>query len=123
MFPDISSPKSLFIISKVISVKIYIKRDKSNERSRYIIYSESSEELYTVVGECKGRTERAYVLCKGRCVAKIRDTRLFMFRTCYVFTNDDRFHIDAPRQFVCKAFPNRAPEVSEGSSFVLTVAG
>lgn len=74
-------------------MKIYIKRDKSNDRSRYIIYSESGEELYTVVGECKGRTERAYILCKERCVAKIRDTRLFMLRTCYVFTNKDRFHI------------------------------
>ncbi len=74
-------------------MKIYIKRDKSNETARYIIYSESGEELYKVVGECKGRTERAYVLCGENCVAKIRDIRLFMLRTCYVNTKQDSFHI------------------------------
>lgn len=74
-------------------MKIYIQRDKSNANSRYIIYSESGEKLYDVVGECKGRTEHTYILCKENCVAKIRDTRLFMLRTCYVFTNTDRFHI------------------------------
>ena len=74
-------------------MKIYIKRDKSDEKSRYIIYSESGEELYKVVGECKGRTERGYILCKDSCVAKIRDTRLLTIRTCYVFTKEDRFHI------------------------------
>ena len=40
-----------------------------------------------------------------------------------LYLDDDQFLIDAPRQFVCKAFPNRAPEVTEGASFVLTVAG
>ncbi len=74
-------------------MKIYIKRDKSNETARYIVYSESGEELYKVAGECKGHTERSYILCKGYCVAKIRDTRLFMLRTCYVNTDRDSFHI------------------------------
>lgn len=40
-----------------------------------------------------------------------------------LYLDDDRFLINAQRQFVCKAFPNRAPEVSEGSSFVVTIAG
>lgn len=40
-----------------------------------------------------------------------------------LYLDDDRFLINAQRQFVCKAFPNRAPEVSEGSSFIVTIAG
>lgn len=74
-------------------MKIYIKRDKSNEKARYIIYSESGEELYKVSGECKGRTERAYIMCGENYVAKIRDIRLLSLRTCYVNTEKDSFHI------------------------------
>lgn len=74
-------------------MKIYLKRDKSDEKSRYIVYTENGDELYRIIGESKGHTERAYVMCKENCVLKIRDTRLFMLRTCYVNSKDESFHI------------------------------
>ena len=74
-------------------MKIYLKRDKTDEKSRYIVYAENGDELYRIIGETKGNTERAYVLYKNSCVAKIRDARLFMFRTCFVNSKDDSFHI------------------------------
>lgn len=74
-------------------MKIYLKRDKSDEKSRYIVYSESAEELYRIVGEKKAHIERSYILHNDTCVAKIRDTNLFMVRNCYVNTNENNFHI------------------------------
>ena len=37
--------------------------------------------------------------------------------------DDDKFLVDSPRQFVYKAFPNRAPAASNGASFVVSIAG
>lgn len=74
-------------------MKIYLKRDKSDEKSRYIVYAENGDELYRIIGETKGHTDRSYVLYKDNCVAKIRDSRLLVLRTCYVNSKEGSFHI------------------------------
>lgn len=74
-------------------MKIYLKRDTSEENSRYIVYTESGDEKYKVVGKRKASFERTYVMLKDDCVAKIRDTHLGVIRTYYVTTKENNFHI------------------------------
>lgn len=74
-------------------MKIYLKRDKSDENSRYIVYSESGEILYKIFGSYKSHVEKIYVMQDSKCIAKMRETHLGNFRTCYVTTAEDNFYI------------------------------
>lgn len=74
-------------------MKIYLKRDKSDIDSRYIVYSQSGEELYKIRGKHTRSSHRLYITSGEQCVAKIRDTNLSMIRSCYVTTKDSSFHI------------------------------
>lgn len=74
-------------------MKIYLKRDTSDENSRYIVYSETGEEMYKIIGKRKTSIDRVYITNDDKCIAKIRDTHLGMIRSCYVTTQSDSFHI------------------------------
>lgn len=78
-------------------MKIYLKRDKSDENSRYIVYSESGDELYRINGKHTRSSHRMYIMSGDQCVAKIRDTNLSMIRSCYVTTRDLSFHLTITR--------------------------
>ncbi len=74
-------------------MKVYLKRDKSDENSRYIVYSESGEILYKIYGSYKSHVEKIYVMQEDKYIAKMRETLLGNFRTCYVTTSSDNFYI------------------------------
>ncbi|MBQ4129499.1 MAG: hypothetical protein IJD68_06990 [Ruminococcus sp.] len=74
-------------------MKIYLTRDKSQENSRYIVYSETGQVLYKIVGKRKSSVERTYIMKDDACVAKIRDAHLGPIRTCYVTEADLSFHL------------------------------
>ncbi len=74
-------------------MKLYLKRDKTDENSRYIVFDESGIEKYRIVGKLSASTERTYILCGDTCVAKIRDTHLGPMRSCNITTTDGSCHI------------------------------
>lgn len=74
-------------------MKIYLKRDKSDENSRYIVYSECGDELYKIHGKHTHSSHRMYIMSGEQCVAKIRSTNLSVLRSCYVTTKDESFHL------------------------------
>lgn len=74
-------------------MKIYLKRDKSNEHCRYVVYDELFKELYTVLGKHSSSGERMYIQYSDNCIAKIRITSLALLRSCHVTTNDENFRI------------------------------
>lgn len=74
-------------------MKVYLKRDKSDENSRYIVYTHSGDELYRIVGRYTRSSHHMYVMKKDRCIAKIRDTHLALLRTCYVTCKENSFHL------------------------------
>lgn len=74
-------------------MKFYIKRDTSTDNSRYIVFSETYEEVYRISGKCSSSGEKLYISYNDKCVAKVRDTRIGLLRTCYVVLPDDSFHL------------------------------
>ncbi|MBE6824067.1 MAG: hypothetical protein E7513_01845 [Ruminococcaceae bacterium] len=74
-------------------MKLYLKRDKTDENSRYIVFDENGDEKYRIVGKRSTSTERIYIMFGDTCVAKIKDTHLGPMRSCSVTTQDGSFHI------------------------------
>lgn len=74
-------------------MRIYLKRDKSDEISRYIVFSESGEELYKISGKHSRSSHRLYINSGDKCIAKIRDTHLALLRTCYIATQSFGCHL------------------------------
>ncbi len=74
-------------------MKIYLTRDKSEENSRYLVYSDTGQVLYKIIGKSKSSVERTYIMRDDICVAKIRDARLGPIRTCYVSQADLSYHL------------------------------
>lgn len=74
-------------------MKIFLKRDKSDENSRYIVYDDKGNELYRIIGKRKASVERTYIMKEQTCIAKIRDADLGMLRTCHVTAQPQSFHI------------------------------
>ncbi len=74
-------------------MKIFLKRDKSSDTSRYIVDNEIGNELYKVNGRYTRSSHHLYVMNGDNCVAKIRDTHLALLRTCYVSSPENSFHI------------------------------
>lgn len=74
-------------------MKIIVKRDKSSENSRYIVFSDTGDELYKIVGKHAHSSHRLYIMRKEERVAKIRDAQLPLLRACYVSGEDCSFHL------------------------------
>lgn len=74
-------------------MKVYLKRDKSDENSRYIVYSESGEVMYKITGKHTQSSQRTYIMRDDVCVAKIRDTHMGPLRSCHVTMNGSSFHL------------------------------
>lgn len=74
-------------------MKIYLKRDKSDENSRYIVYTYSGDELYKIVGKYTRSSHHMYIMKGDECIAKIRDTHLALLRTCYINSKDSSCHV------------------------------
>ena len=74
-------------------MKLYIKRDKTDETSRYIVYSESGEVVYKICGKYSTSSQRTYIMRDDVCVAKIRDAHLGPIRTSYVTLCGSSFHL------------------------------
>lgn len=74
-------------------MKLYIKRDKSDETSRYIVYSETGEVMYKICGKYSASSQRTYIMRDDICVAKIRDAHLGPIHTSYVTLSGSSFHL------------------------------
>ncbi len=74
-------------------MKIYLNRDKSEENSRYIVYTETFDEMYRIVGKHNRSSQHFYIMKYDKCIAKIRESHLAMLRSCYVSTLESNFHI------------------------------
>ena len=73
-------------------MKIYLSRDASLENSRYIVYSETGDQIFDVCGKHKSGFERLYIRQNGDIVAKISDTSISSLRSCYVNSKFGNFH-------------------------------
>lgn len=74
-------------------MKVYLKRDKSNDNSRYIVTDELGVKMFTVCGRFTKNAEHLYIMHDELCVAKIRNTSISLLRTCHVKTDRDDFRI------------------------------
>ena len=74
-------------------MKIYLKRDKSDENSRYIVFSENGDCRYKISGRHTRSSHHMYVTQGEQCVAKIRETNIALIRSCYVTSKDGNFHL------------------------------
>ncbi len=81
------------IISLVIFVKVFLIRDNSEHDSRYVVYSQSGEILYSVNGTHKSGSQKIGVFQGDACIAKIRDVAIANLRTNYVSLPQDKFHL------------------------------
>lgn len=74
-------------------MKIYLKRDKSDENSRYIVFTHSGDELYKIVGKHTRSSHCMYITLGDKCIAKIKDTNLALLRTCHISSKDYNFRL------------------------------
>ncbi len=87
-------------------MKIYLKRDKSDENSRYRVYTQDGDERYKIIGRHTRSSHHMYIMLNDSCIAKIKDTNLALLRTCYISSKDHRFHltITAPKDKIMVAY-------------------
>ncbi len=74
-------------------MKLYLKRDKAEEKSRYIVFDALGEQRYKIEGKHCASVERTYILQGDTCVSKIRSTHLGPIRSSFVVTPNKSFHI------------------------------
>lgn len=74
-------------------MRVYLKRDKSDENSRYVVFSECGEKLYNITGKRSGSFHRLYINSGDRCIAKIKDNEFMLLRNCYISTDNLACHI------------------------------
>lgn len=67
-------------------MKYYLKRDKSDENSRYMVYSDAYEPVYEIKGKHHRGQSRCFIMQGDNCVCKIVDTSLALIRTCHITT-------------------------------------
>lgn len=87
-------------------MKIYLKRDKTDENSRYIVYSHNGDELYKIIGKHTRSSQYFYVMRGEDCLAKIKDTYLALLRSCHITTKNGSFHlaITTPKDKIMVAY-------------------